>query len=102
MLIGYTINDYVMNDKEIIEFSKLSDDGSNKSKDKLENKDVSLGTSKSNYSNPKIAYSLSKYCRKDPKIILSPALVKRFDSWVDINSIDQAYWMEYPNVDDED
>ena len=35
---SYTINDYAMNDKEIIEFSKLFDDGSNKSKDKPENK----------------------------------------------------------------
>lgn len=35
---SYTINDYSMNDKEIIEFSKLFDDGSNKSKDKPENK----------------------------------------------------------------
>lgn len=35
---AYTINDYAINDKEIIEFSKLFDDGSNKSKDKLENK----------------------------------------------------------------
>lgn len=35
---AYTINDYSINDKEIIEFSKLFDDGSNKSKDKPENK----------------------------------------------------------------
>lgn len=35
---SYTMNDYAMNDKEIIEFSKLFDDGSNKSKDKPENK----------------------------------------------------------------
>lgn len=35
---AYTINDYAMNDKEIIEFSKLFDDGCNKSKNKSENK----------------------------------------------------------------
>lgn len=35
---GYTMNDYVMNDKEIIEFSKLFDDGCNKPENKSENK----------------------------------------------------------------
>lgn len=35
---GYTMNDYVMNDKEIIEFSKLFDDGCNKAENKSENK----------------------------------------------------------------
>lgn len=88
--------------EKLLDIKQDYEDAKQEIKDKLENKDVALNTSKSNYSNPKIAYSLAKFCKKEPKIILSPALVKRFDSWVDINSIDQAYWMEYPNVDDED
>ena len=68
-------------------------------KDRVENQDTALGTSKSNYSSPKVAYSLAKYCDKNPKIILSPALTKRFDSWINMDELDENYWMNYPNVD---
>lgn len=95
------LNDDLDNLKEkLLDIKQEYNDAKQEVKDKLENKDISLGTSKSNYSNPKIAYSLAKYCEKDPKIILSPALVKRFDSWIDINELDDDYWINYPNTKD--
>jgi len=67
---------------------------------RIEKQDVALNTSKGNYSSPKIAYSLCKYCGKEPKLILSPTLVDRFNSWVDMDSISETYWKDYPNVED--
>lgn len=67
-------------------------------KDKKINMDVALGTSKSNYSNPMIAYSLCKYCKKDPSVLFTKALRERFDTWVNFEELDEEYWIDYPNV----
>lgn len=101
---GYTnmIKEITQEEREwkdwLVEETQYFKDIKSELKGKLENKDISLGTSKQNYSNPSIAYSLAKYCDKNPELILSKALVKRFNTWIDIKSLDEKYWEKYPNV----
>ena len=64
---------------------------------KKDTKGVALNTSKANYSNPKVAYSLCKCYDKDPTLIYSKSLVERFDTWA--KDVDADYWKNYPNVD---
>lgn len=64
---------------------------------KKNNKSINLGTSKANYSNPKIAYSLCKCYNKDPKLIYSKSLIERFDTWA--KDVDTDYWKKYPFVE---
>ena len=86
--------------EKLAEAEQTFKDSKHEIKYKLENKDDALNTAKTNYSNPKIAYSLCKYCKKDPKVILSKALIEKFNAWVDFESIDENYWKDYPNVDE--
>lgn len=58
-------------------------------------KNISLGTAKSAYSSPKIAFSWARTNGVDIKFIYSASLQKKF-SWAE--SVDDDYWKNYPNV----
>jgi len=57
---------------------------------------VALGTSKTNYSSPRIAFSFCKANNIDSKKIFTPTLQRKFAWAADTNS---EYYKNYPNVD---
>ena len=61
-----------------------------------ENRDIALNTAMTNYSSPRIAYSLCKDTNHEPTVIYSKALVERFNVWASDTPTD--YWRKYPNV----
>lgn len=75
-----------------IKFSETKND----IKMKKENMDIALNTAKTNYSSPKVAFSLCKYAEQEPTTIYSKSLVERFSIWA--SDVDENYWKDYPNV----
>lgn len=57
--------------------------------------DIALGTSKANYSTPELAFSLCNYTGKDPKLIYTSALLKKFE-WAKDSK--KTLWKEYPTI----
>ena len=65
-------------------------------KSNSENRNIALNTAMTNYSNPKVAYSLCKDTNHEPTTIYSKSLVERFNVWA--NNVPSDYWRKYPNV----
>lgn len=63
---------------------------------KKETEGVALGTSKTNYADPRIAYSYAKSKNLDIKKIFTPTLQAKFEWAADV---DDDYHVKYPNVD---
>ena len=61
-----------------------------------ENREIALTTAMTNYSSPRIAYSLCKDTNHEPTVIYSKSLVERFNVWASDTPTD--YWRKYPNV----
>lgn len=57
--------------------------------------DISLGTSLTNYSSPEIIFSVCNYAGKDPKLVYTPALLKKFD-WA--KDTGKEFFKNYPTL----
>lgn len=62
---------------------------------KEKTKGIALGTSKTNYSDPRIAYSYCKANEIDVKKIFTPTLQRKFE-WAE--DVDVDFYHKYPNV----
>ena len=84
---------------ELVELAKERlDDVKRAITDEESNREIALGTSKGNYSDPKIPISLAKYCKKDPSLLITKATIALASSRFDLDELDEEYWLNYPNV----
>lgn len=63
--------------------------------DKKNHSGEAINTAKSNYTSPKSAFSLCKYCNKEPKLLFTKSLLSKFE-WA--KDVDSEYWKTAPTI----